>query len=137
PGKTFVVLLTDGAPNCNLSRSCTAKDCIPNLEGVAFSDGTTCNADFNCCAPDWFPHLCLDGDPTLDELTRLAEVDVSTYVIGLPGGNAYADLLNRMAIAGRTARDRQAVENVDQTARDAGMNAPLGDAASGASSDTS
>jgi hypothetical protein len=119
PGKTFVVLLSDGAPNCNLSRSCSAQECILNLEGVEFSDGTMCNDDFNCCAADWFPHLCLDSDPTLDEISRLAKLDVSTYVIGLPGGVPFADLLNQMAIAGGTARDKQPTEDVERTQGDA------------------
>lgn len=103
-GDTYVFLFSDGAPNCNLSRGCEARECILNLEGATFSDGSACDDSFNCCAPDLFPHLCLDRDPTLAQLTRLAEHDVSTYIIGMPGGAAYASLLNEMAVAAGTAR---------------------------------
>lgn len=105
-GATYVFLLSDGAPNCNLARSCEADECILNLEHTTFDDGTTCDDSLNCCAPDWFPHLCLDRDPTLDELTRLAERDIATYIIGMPGGALYADLLNEMAIAAGTPRTK-------------------------------
>src|SRR5690606_20104595 len=102
-GETYVFLFSDGAPNCNLTRPCEASECILNLEGASFY-GAACDESLNCCGPDWFPHLCLDRDPTLDELTRLADVDIVTYIIGMPGGAAYASLLNEMAIAGGTAR---------------------------------
>jgi hypothetical protein len=108
-GKTFVVLLSDGAPNCNLSKGCEAAECILNIEKAAFDDGTTCNDELNCCAPGWFPHLCLDSEETLNELTSLTAAGISTYVIGLPGGVAYGDLLNQMAVAGGTARQRSLV----------------------------
>lgn len=103
-GETYVFLLSDGAPNCNLDFSCQAKECILNLEGAVFEDGTACDDSFNCCAPNMYPHLCLDRKATLDELTRLREAKISTYVIGLPGGAAYAGLLNEMAVAAGTPR---------------------------------
>lgn len=106
-GETFVVLLTDGAPNCNLAKPCDGNLCIPNIEGVVFGDGTACDENLNCCGPEWFPHLCLDSDSTLDELSRLTAMNISTYIIGLPGGAAYEDLLNQMAIAGGTARGQR------------------------------
>ena len=31
-GKTFAVLLTDGAPNCNARLTCDPDACIPNIE---------------------------------------------------------------------------------------------------------
>lgn len=103
-GDTFVFLLSDGAPNCFAGTSCEASECILNLESARFDDGTVCDETLNCCAPDWFPYLCLDSKATLEELTRLSDSGVSTYVVGLPGGVAYAQLLNQMAIAGGTAR---------------------------------
>lgn len=103
-GDTYVFLLSDGAPNCNLDLSCPANECILNLEGAVFEDGTVCDDSFNCCAPSWYPHLCLDRAATLDELKRLRETKISTYVIGLPGGAAYAGLLNEMAVAAGTPR---------------------------------
>jgi hypothetical protein len=127
-GETFVVLLSDGAPNCNLSKGCEAAECILNIENAAFDDGTTCNDELNCCAPGWFPHLCLDSEETLKELESLTGAGISTYIIGLPGGVAYADLLNQMAIAGGTARERS-------LASDAGVGpgaAELGNADGGA-----
>lgn len=109
-GETYVFLFSDGAPNCNLARPCEASECILNLEGASFY-GATCDESLNCCGPDWFPHLCLDRDPTLDELTRLADIDIATYIIGMPGGVAYSSLLNEMAIAGGTARSSRQPPN--------------------------
>lgn len=116
-GDTYVFLLSDGAPNCNLAASCEADECILNLEGATFEDGTVCDDSLNCCAPDWYPHLCLDRAATLDELVRLREAKVSTYVIGLPGGAAYAGLLNEMAVAAGTPRTASGAT----PARDAGV----------------
>lgn len=131
-GDTYVFLLSDGAPNCNLARPCEAEECILNIEGATFDDGTVCDESLNCCAPDWFPHLCLDRDPTLDELKRLSDDGVDTYIIGMPGGAPYATLLNDMAVAAGTARGR-AQPSVDAGVVMAEAGAAVGDAAMPAS----
>jgi hypothetical protein len=103
PGRTVAILATDGGPNCNLDARCSAAGCIPNIEGR-----NPCTGDFNCCDPANVqngPVLCVDEDATIDALENLAQHDVSTYVVGLPGSNVYADVLNRFAVAGQTARE--------------------------------
>src|SRR5262245_21462230 len=56
PGRTFVLLLTDGGPNCNPDASCDIDECMLNIEGV-------CEPTENCCAathPQGGPEHCLD-----------------------------------------------------------------------------
>lgn len=103
-GRTVAILATDGGPNCNLEARCSAASCIANIEGV----NPLCTGDFNCCDPANVRDgqvLCVDEDATIAALENLAQHDVSTYVVGLPGSNVYADALNRFAAAGRTARE--------------------------------
>jgi hypothetical protein len=104
-GPTYVFLLSDGAPNCNLYVNCGPEECIPNIEGLSFEGGITCDETTNCCQPGWLPHLCLDEDATNQELGALADADVPTYVIGMPGSGTYSDVLGRMAMAGGTERE--------------------------------
>lgn len=99
-GQTVVLLLTDGGPNCNDDTSCDVDACIPNIEGG-------CPPEENCCAADHEsggPHLCLDADPTRAAVAALRAEGVETYVIGIPGSEAYGPLLDDLALAGGTAR---------------------------------
>jgi hypothetical protein len=48
--KTYIVLMTDGAPNCNRALRCGVDACIPNIEGLSYS-GMACDDSFNCCSP--------------------------------------------------------------------------------------
>lgn len=101
-GETFVFLITDGAPNCNGDTPCTASSCTANVEGL-------CPPELNCCDPavtnlDW--RWCLDADPTISAVRTLANHDIKTFVIGMPGTEEYGGLLDELALAGRTARDR-------------------------------
>jgi hypothetical protein len=96
-GRTFVVLATDGGPNCNTAATCGASQCQLNIEGF-------CGPE-NCCSPAaQGPSYCLDAQPTLDAVTTLAAAGIQTFVIGMPGSAAYATLLDQLAIAGGTAR---------------------------------
>ena len=99
-GETYVFLLTDGAPNCNVL-PCDAEQCTPNIEGF-------CPEDTNCCDPlsgyldsRW----CLDADPTIRVVESLNEAGIKTFIIGMPGTDLYATLLDDLAVAGGTARD--------------------------------
>ncbi|MEN9579566.1 MAG: hypothetical protein RJA70_2575 [Pseudomonadota bacterium] len=103
-GVTSVFLLTDGAPNCDLSEPCSNDECIPNIESFELSDGRQCDERLNCCDPDFAPHLCLDGDGAEAALAELAKLGIRTYVIGIPGSEIYADVLSQMAVAAGTAR---------------------------------
>lgn len=106
-GKTFVVLITDGAPNCNEELSCNADACGPNIEGLTVG-GMACSGSVNCCLPskqDPFANLsCVDSQATLDAVQALADAGIGTFVVGMPGSEPYQQLLNAMAEAGGTAR---------------------------------
>lgn len=102
-GRTFVVLVTDGAPNCNEELFCDASACGPNIEGFS-----GCQSK-NCCEPtsgDPFANIsCVDADASVAAVTALADAGIGTFVVGMPGSEPYAQLLDAMAEAGGTARD--------------------------------
>jgi hypothetical protein len=106
--RTHVVLATDGAPNCNADAECDAEACTLNIEGLALANAA-CSGERNCCDPELegegVQRYCVDSDPLLEQVEQLAELGIPTYVIGMPGAEAYADVLDRLAIAGGTARD--------------------------------
>jgi hypothetical protein len=106
-GDTYVVLVTDGAPNCNLEGGCSAAECTLNIEMVSV-DGRVCDETYNCCDPEntaaGFGAYCTDGAASERAVSALADAGIMTYVIGLPGAEAYAALLDRLAVAGGTAR---------------------------------
>lgn len=97
PGKTFVVLATDGGPNCGVT-ACSTAECIPNIESV---QGCTPNGP-NCCAN--FPENCLDGAATRVAVSGIADKGVPVYVVGVPGSAPYATLLDDLAVRGGTAQ---------------------------------
>jgi hypothetical protein len=116
PGKTFVILATDGGPNCNPDRPCDVEHCVPNIEGTV--RGCTPNVPPNCC--DLMPESCLDDTATIAAVQALADVGVTTYVIGVPGSHPYAVLLDELATIGGTARPTEPhYFRVDTTDQDA------------------
>jgi hypothetical protein len=109
-GRTSVVLLTDGAPNCNSAARCTAEQCMPNLAGW-------CDPALNCCDPSSVPPgsqlFCVDGDAAEQAVLALSDAGIQTYVVGLPTSKnettieasaLYTSVLDRLAIAGGTAK---------------------------------
>jgi hypothetical protein len=98
PGKTIVVLATDGGPNCNSAAGCDAEECIANIEQQCPEE--------NCCAPRGLsgPEGCLDRDDTVAAIARLAARGIEVYVVGIPGSEFYGDVLDQMALAGGTAQ---------------------------------
>ena len=103
PGKTFVILATDGAPNCNALTACGYDRCMPNIEDVA---GCPKEGPYNCCEPpDGFRENCLDSSASIAAAAALKNAGVPVYVIGLPGTSvpAYASVLDQLAVAGGTA----------------------------------
>jgi hypothetical protein len=96
PGKTIVLLATDGGPNCNASTSCGVDECISNIEG------RQCDPFANCCAPDGpdGPQNCIDRVDTVSAIEELAASGVDVYVIGVTGSEIYGDVLDDMALAG-------------------------------------
>ena len=105
--KTYVVLMTDGAPNCNLALTCTADQCIPNIEHEAIGN-TNCAAPVNCCDARQVGEAgigyCVDADDSVAAVTDYENAGIDTYVVGMPGSEQYSDLLGRLAVAGNTAR---------------------------------
>lgn len=97
PGKTFVILATDGGPNCNQA-TCGAESCILNIESA-----NGCRPTGPSCCLDQVG-LCLDSDATIGAIGRLKSVGIPTFVIGVPGSQAYGSLLDRMAQTGGTAQ---------------------------------
>jgi hypothetical protein len=100
PGRTAVILATDGGPNCNRAAICDESKCMPNIEHAP-----SCTNGVNCCLPSLYgPTSCLDDVATLAALSDLSRRGIRTYVVGIPGSAAYAELLGDMARVGGTAR---------------------------------
>ena len=97
PGKTFILLATDGGPNCNDDITCDASGCLLNLDHYP-----GCDATVNCCDPagggTW--SNCIDSAASIAAMIKLANADVLTYVIGIPGSASYESTLSAMADAG-------------------------------------
>lgn len=93
-GQRYVVLATDGGPNCNGSfDNHTCRCSNPNQ--------ALCRNDMNIYAR----YNCLDDDRTVAAIRELRAIEVPTYVIGLPGTEEFEDVLSAMAVAGGRARD--------------------------------
>jgi hypothetical protein len=103
-GKTYMILATDGGPNCNADADCDASTCELNIEQAL--PACSPSGSTNCCANGSYgaPTSCLDGQATADAVTQLAQNGVPVYVVGVPGSAPYADLLNQLAMNGGTAR---------------------------------
>lgn len=101
PGKTIVVLATDGGPNCNAGATCDISGCMENIEGCLPTDAC-CAQNQNCCAPGGPAGAlnCVDKDPTVNAVAALASVGIRTAVIGVPGSQVYGSVLSAMALAG-------------------------------------
>jgi hypothetical protein len=91
-GDKVVLLATDGAPNCNAELTCDATSCVPNIDGICPEEVT------NCCDAD--PGQCLDDTATVGQIETLEQEGISTFVVGIPGSEAYATTLDEMALAG-------------------------------------
>jgi hypothetical protein len=120
PGKTYVILATDGGPNCNAAANCDVANCELNIESA--SSQCTPGGPINCCADSSIGSdlSCLDSDPTIAGVTAIAQSGIPVYVIGVPGSAPYAALLDELATAGGTARTTEpryyAVSTTDRSA---------------------
>jgi hypothetical protein len=95
-GRTIVLLATDGGPNCNANAICGIAECMPNIDGL-------CIAPENCCVPNHpqgGPELCVDRAAAVGSIQAVADAGVEVYVIGIPGSELYAGVLDEMAVAG-------------------------------------
>lgn len=96
-GETAVLLLTDGAPNCNEDASCPIDDCMTNLAGQCQPP------EVNCCDPNVLPDgplNCLDRAATLAAVSDLSSAGIDVYVIGITGSELFETTLSQMAIVG-------------------------------------
>lgn len=115
-GKTYVILATDGGPNCNASAACAVDSCTFNIENAA---GCPPGGPPNCCTDLGDGALaCLDQDPTTQAVQAIATAGIPVYVVGVPGSAPYANLLDKLATAGGTARGSEpqyyAIDTADQ-----------------------
>ena len=95
-GEHYVLLATDGGPNCDDSLSCQASTCTVNMDGL-------CPASTNCCDPKLDPQgpgKCLDDGATVAMVKQLAKANIKTFVIGIPGTEAYGSTLDSLATEG-------------------------------------
>lgn len=90
-GELYLLLATDGGPNCN-----------------AIFDPQTCRctgpAERLCRMNNFGRINCLDQERTVASVRRVAEMGVQTFVLGLNGTQDFADVLDAMAVAGGRAR---------------------------------
>lgn len=93
-GSRYVLLATDGGPNCNGALSCGEDACTPNLDGDC--DGA------NCC--ENAGEFCLDATSVTNEITKLSDAGIPTFVVGIPGTEEYRDYLDDFAVAGGVPR---------------------------------
>jgi hypothetical protein len=103
PGKTFVILATDGAPNCNPDARCSADLCVDNLSSLS---GCPVGGPPNCCAPGAStggPENCIDDALSASAVSDLAAAGFPTYVIGLGTDATDGAVLDQLAVAGGTA----------------------------------
>ena len=102
----YVVLITDGAPNCDATFAATLSNC---------EDGTGyCTSQGACVSSSGTqetasPYGCLDSDATVAAITSLAQAGINTFVIGIGADVAgttspTVDTLNQSALAGGVPR---------------------------------
>lgn len=111
--QTAVVLITDGAPNCNADFDCEAGQCSFNRYGVTLVIGgeeIPCDNETNCCSEDTTGSpdaklQCIDEGASVAEIEALSEVGIPTYVIGVLGSEDFDDVMNELAEAGGRPRE--------------------------------
>ena len=97
-GNRFVLLATDGAPNCNNEVTCDVSTCTLNLENKPGCPP----AGASCCASN--REGCVDDSTTVQQIRNLLAVGVATIVVGIPGSELYAANLQDFADAGGFTR---------------------------------
>jgi hypothetical protein len=79
----YILLATDGAPNCNESL-----------------DDNTCRCSLGDC--NGSPQYCLDDVRTYASLDAACAAGIHTFVLGMGGASEFADVLEQMAVHGCT-----------------------------------
>jgi hypothetical protein len=119
-GEKYVMLATDGGPNCNTALSCAASGCSTNLEGH-------CTGSLNCCAN--YGQACVDDAATTAELEALHDAGIATFVVGIPGSEAYSRYLDGFAVSGGEVNSKAppSYYRVDAAAGVAGLTSVFSD----------
>ena len=122
-GQTFVILATDGGPNCNAALTCSLDRCTANIDNIS----STClpGVPPNCCADPGSTVDCLDDAATVAAVSALEEAGIPTFVIGVPGSEAYSAVLDAAARAGGTARGEEPAYYAVTTSDAAALTAAL------------
>jgi hypothetical protein len=109
-GQTALLVLTDGAPNCNPDAKCTAANCALSAFGEYVGD-IRCGSQVNCCDSSVVGDLvlnpgsyCFDADDSVRRISDLKDAGVRTFIVGVPGASELRGLMNSLAEAGGTAR---------------------------------
>lgn len=90
-GDKYILLATDGGPNCNGSLTCGPEECTLNLDAPR---------DDNGCATEAGRMWCVDHAETAAKIQALAGAGIRTIVVGIPGTENYATWLDAFAQAG-------------------------------------
>jgi hypothetical protein len=89
-GDSYVLLATDGGPNCNFDLECEADRCTANLDDQCPRG--------NCC--DGNGEYCVDDEDVTNQIEELEQAGIKTFVVGIPGTEQYAEYLSAFADAG-------------------------------------
>jgi hypothetical protein len=100
PGRTIVVLATDGGPNCDADAMCGADDCMDNIEGACNQTMCCTPTGPSCCGPDTMNGAlnCIDRKASVAAVAKLAAAGIRVYVVGVPGSETYGTVLDQMAL---------------------------------------
>ncbi len=91
-GSHWIMLVTNGAGNCNQSLNCTADSCT-------LDSGAACSNSASCC--EGAGYLCADDAAVVDAINQLKSAGVQTYVVGTaPNSRLNRASLNAYAQAG-------------------------------------
>lgn len=106
-GTKYVLLVTDGGPNCNSDIRCGTETCTAFLDKSPAQSSCWDGGVANCCDESssvpggpFPPSLCLDDGAVVAQLDALRSAGINTFVIGIPGSEAYATYLDGFAEAG-------------------------------------
>jgi hypothetical protein len=110
----FVLLLTDGLPNCNKANVSNICQCDPNVCGscaggvICAAQTAACACTLVSCSSDYCALGCLDKIGVTDQVRALRVKGIRTIVVGFGadiGTGAGPAVLNSMAEAGGFARE--------------------------------
>jgi hypothetical protein len=96
-GDRYVLLATDGGPNCNSSITCSDDRCTDKIDNL-------CTSDAGMCCAGALSNGCLDQTASVAEVSALATAKIPTFVVGISLNAAYNGVLDALATAGGRAQ---------------------------------